>query len=151
MESTSNPARVAAEKCSASSTLRTRRIIVRHARQAESCWPTALSPAFCARIGRRLLTISQAVRTDSVQACSFHVRSPPTNKESSMLTLEITNCCTTPPQVCNTLWHCSRCDAFVSIHSVRPPDGIHCPACGEVLLDFCGRLSSIPGIQFGDA
>jgi hypothetical protein len=26
------------------------------------------------------LTISQAVRTDSVQACSFHVGSPPTNK-----------------------------------------------------------------------
>jgi len=68
-----------------------------------------------------------------------------------MLSLEITNCCTTPPQVCTTLWHCSRCDAFVSIHAVRLPDGIHCPACGEVLLDFCGRLSSIPGIQFGDA
>ena len=68
-----------------------------------------------------------------------------------MLTLEMTNCRTTPPQVCTTLWHCSRCDAFVSIHSVRPPDDIHCPACGEVWLDFCGRLSIIPGIQFGDA
>jgi len=68
-----------------------------------------------------------------------------------MLTLEMTNCHATKPQVGTTLWHCSHCDAFMSIHSVRLPDAIHCPACGEVLLDFCGRLSSIPGIQFGDA
>lgn len=68
-----------------------------------------------------------------------------------MLTLEMTNCRTSPKQVCTTLWHCNGCDAFVSIHSAQHPDAIHCPVCGEVLLDFCGRLSTIPGIQFGDA
>jgi DNA-directed RNA polymerase subunit RPC12/RpoP len=68
-----------------------------------------------------------------------------------MATLDMTTCRTSPLQVCTTMWHCSRCNAFLSIHSLRVPDDIHCPACGEVLLDFCGRLSSIPWIQFGDA
>src|ERR1700749_1566335 len=98
-----------------------------------------------------MLTTLRAVRTDSIQASSFHVASAPANKESSMLTLEMTTCRTSPPKLWTTLSHCSRCNPFLSIHSDRVPDDIHCPACGEVLLDFCGRLSSIPWIQFGDA
>lgn len=68
-----------------------------------------------------------------------------------MLNLEITNRCNTVPQFGTTLWHCIRCDAFISIHSAQLPDDVFCPVCGLVGLDFCGKFSSMPWIQFGDA
>jgi uncharacterized paraquat-inducible protein A len=68
-----------------------------------------------------------------------------------MLNLDIANRYTVLPQMSTTLWHCNRCDAFISIHSAQLLADAFCPACGEVLLEFCGSLSSIPGIQFGDA
>jgi uncharacterized paraquat-inducible protein A len=68
-----------------------------------------------------------------------------------MLHTDSTNSYTTLPQLGTTLWHCDRCNAFISIHSAKLLDQAFCPACGEVLLDFCGRLSSMPGIQFADA
>jgi len=58
---------------------------------------------------------------------------------------------TTLTQLGTTLWHCDRCNAFISIHSAQLLDQAFCPACGEVLLEFCGRLSCMPGIPFADA
>ena len=68
-----------------------------------------------------------------------------------MLNLDITNRCNIVPQLGTTMWHCDRCDAFISIRSVQLPDEIFCPACGQARLDFCGRLSSMAWVQFGDA
>ena len=68
-----------------------------------------------------------------------------------MLNLDITNRRNVVPQFGTTLWHCSRCDAFISIHSDQLPDEPFCPACCEAGLDFCGKFSSMPWIQFGDA
>jgi uncharacterized paraquat-inducible protein A len=68
-----------------------------------------------------------------------------------MLDLNITNRYTTLPQLPTTLWHCDQCDAFISIHSVQVLDQACCPACSDVLLEFCGTIGSIPGIQFADA
>jgi hypothetical protein len=68
-----------------------------------------------------------------------------------MLNLDIPNGYTTAPRVVTTLWHCDRCNAFISIHSAQPLGEPFCPACGEVMLDFCGRLNSMLGVQFGDA
>jgi hypothetical protein len=69
-----------------------------------------------------------------------------------MLNLDITNQNAGLPQFGTTLWHCGRCDAFISIRSAQLLEGVFCPVCGEVVvLEFCGRLSSMPCIQFGDA
>lgn len=68
-----------------------------------------------------------------------------------MLNLDIANQYSGLPQLGTTLWHCQRCDAFISIHSARAFDEAFCPACAAVPLEFCGRLNGIPGIQFGDA
>jgi uncharacterized paraquat-inducible protein A len=68
-----------------------------------------------------------------------------------MLNLDISNRHTTLPQLGTTLWHCGQCNAFISIHSAQLLDAALCPGCGKVRLEFCGRLTSIPGIQFGDA
>lgn len=73
------------------------------------------------------------------------------DKESVMLTLDITNHYTAMPHFGTTLWHCSRCDAFISIRSAQLRDAAMCPVCGVVVLDFCGRLTNMPWIQFGDA
>jgi len=74
-----------------------------------------------------------------------------TVKESTMLNLDITTQYAGPPKFGMTLWHCGRCDAFISIRSAQLLEGVFCPVCGEVVLEFCGRLSSMPCIQFGDA
>jgi uncharacterized paraquat-inducible protein A len=68
-----------------------------------------------------------------------------------MLNLDITNRYTTLPQLATTLWHCDRCNAFISIRSAQVLDEAFCPACGDVALQFCGSISGVPGIQFGDA
>jgi DNA-directed RNA polymerase subunit RPC12/RpoP len=65
-----------------------------------------------------------------------------------MLTLDITNQPAEPPEFGTTLWHCGRCDALISIRSAQLFEGVFCPICGEVVLEFCGRVSII---QFGDA
>jgi len=51
-----------------------------------------------------------------------------------------------------TLWRCDRCNSFVTIHSgllIRTE--VLCPACGEALLEFCGRFTTVPGLSFADA
>lgn len=68
-----------------------------------------------------------------------------------MLNLDIAKKYTDLPDLGITLWHCQRCDAFISIHSAQALDDAFCPACTTVLLEFCGRINGIPGIQFGDA
>ena len=68
-----------------------------------------------------------------------------------MLTSDITNRSNTLPRLSTTLWHCGRCDAFISIKSAQVLNEAFCPACGDVLLEFCGSLSGIPGVEFGDA
>jgi hypothetical protein len=65
-----------------------------------------------------------------------------------MLTLDTTKQHAEPPALGTTLWHCDRCDALVSIRSAQLFSGVFCPICGEVVLEFCGRLDII---QFGDA
>jgi hypothetical protein len=73
------------------------------------------------------------------------------DRESVMLDLDTTSRNAILPQMSTTLWHCNRCDAFISIHTAQLLDEAFCPACGKVLLEFCGSLSSLPGIQFGEA
>jgi len=68
-----------------------------------------------------------------------------------MLKPEIGSQYSAPPQLRTTLWHCGRCDAFISIRSTQLMEEAPCPVCGEVVLEFCGRLSNIPWIQFADA
>jgi hypothetical protein len=68
-----------------------------------------------------------------------------------MLTLDITNQQAGPLQFGTTLWHCDRCDAFISIRAAQPLEGVFCPVCGGGALEFCGRINSMPCIQFGDA
>jgi DNA-directed RNA polymerase subunit RPC12/RpoP len=68
-----------------------------------------------------------------------------------MLTLDVTTHHNTMPQIGTTLWHCSRCAAFISIRSAQLMDEAMCPVCGLGVLDFCGQLSNMPCIQFGDA
>jgi len=73
------------------------------------------------------------------------------DKESMMLTLDVKNRYTAMPQFGTTLWHCSRCDAFISIRSAQITGEAMCPVCGVVVLEFCGRLDNMLWIQFGDA
>jgi uncharacterized paraquat-inducible protein A len=68
-----------------------------------------------------------------------------------MLNLETREEYTIVPQIGTTLWHCNRCDAFISIRSAEITNEAYCPVCCEVVLEFCGRLSNMPCIQFGDA
>jgi len=68
-----------------------------------------------------------------------------------MLNLDVSNRHTTLPQLGATLWHCDQCNAFISIHSAQRLDAAFCPACGGVRLEFCGKLTGMPGIQFGEA
>ncbi len=72
-------------------------------------------------------------------------------RESMMLTLDVTNHHTAMPEFGTTLWHCSRCDAFISIRSVQITGEAMCPVCGVVVLEFCGKLNNMPWVQFGDA
>ena len=54
------------------------------------------------------------------------------------------------PEVRGTLWHCEKCDSFVSIHCVQALQGLQafCPTCLDVPLEFCGTFDSILGRQF---
>lgn len=54
-------------------------------------------------------------------------------------------------QLRGTLWHCTRCDAFVSIHCVRLPRDPLCPTCFNAELEFCGGFESLLARQFADA
>jgi hypothetical protein len=50
-----------------------------------------------------------------------------------------------------TLWHCTRCNAVISIHSSHAVAEAFCPACLQVPLEFCGTFGGIPGLQVGNA
>jgi hypothetical protein len=63
----------------------------------------------------------------------------------------IVGSCTILPQQWATLWYCNHCNALISIQSVRVVNEAICPACVEAPLEFCGRFSGFPGLQFVDA
>ncbi len=50
-----------------------------------------------------------------------------------------------------TLWYCSRCNSFVTVHSVQRVDQALCPVCVDMELEFCGKFASILGGPFADA
>ena len=54
-------------------------------------------------------------------------------------------------QLHGTLWHCDRCNSFISIHSMHIVDEAFCAVCVDVPLDLCGNFNSILGLQFADA
>jgi len=56
----------------------------------------------------------------------------------------------TRPELKGTLWHCERCNSFVSIHSAQLLHEALCPICTRQ-LEFCGTFDSILGWQFADA
>ncbi len=68
-----------------------------------------------------------------------------------MLNLDVSSRPAPRPESNITLWHCDQCDAFVSIHSAHALDEAFCPACGDRTLEYCGRLSCMPGIEYGNA
>jgi uncharacterized paraquat-inducible protein A len=47
-----------------------------------------------------------------------------------------------------TLWYCDGCSEFISIHSAQALHEAFCPACGDVLLQFCKMPNSAPSISF---
>jgi hypothetical protein len=59
------------------------------------------------------------------------------------------------PEMTSTLWHCQRCDSFVSIHSAKVIHETFCPMCFDTELEFCGTfeslLESLVGRRFTDA
>jgi hypothetical protein len=59
------------------------------------------------------------------------------------------------PEMTSTLWHCQRCDSFVSIHSAKVIHETFCPMCLDTELEFCGTfeslLESLVGRKFTDA
>ena len=57
-----------------------------------------------------------------------------------MSDLDVTSRCTTPPQPLATLWHCSRCNALVSIQSAHVVSEAFCPACVDAPLEFLRTL-----------
>ena len=73
------------------------------------------------------------------------------HKERMMLTLDVTYRRNAIKPCSTTLWHCSWCDAFISIRATHLIDDGLCPACGKLVLEFCGRINNIPWIEFGDA
>jgi len=95
--------------------------------------------------------VSRAVRKNSSRPVLSGIGSTGPDKETMMPNLETMNSCNTFPQLATTLWHCDRCSTFVSIHSPTVLCEALCPACCDVLLEFCGKFNSMPGIQFGDA
>jgi len=58
---------------------------------------------------------------------------------------------TNRPQLNGTLWHCARCNSFVTVHSVKRVDEALCPVCADAELEFCGNFDSILGGRFADA
>jgi hypothetical protein len=58
---------------------------------------------------------------------------------------------TTRTDVKGTLWHCEKCDSFVSIHCASMLNEAFCPTCGDIPLEFCGTFDSILGKRFLDA
>lgn len=47
-----------------------------------------------------------------------------------------------------TLWYCDGCSEFTSIHSAQVLHEAFCPACGDVLRQFCKTPNSAPSILF---
>jgi hypothetical protein len=47
------------------------------------------------------------------------------------------------PEMTSTLWHCQRCDSFVSIHSAKVIHETFCPMCFDSELEFCGTFESL--------
>jgi hypothetical protein len=55
-----------------------------------------------------------------------------------MSELTVANVYTTLSPVDHTLWHCTLCDALISIQSSYALVEAFCPACVEAPLEFCG-------------
>jgi hypothetical protein len=62
-----------------------------------------------------------------------------------------TNDRATASQLRATLWHCERCNVYISIHSPHTVDEASCPVCGDLPLELCGTFDSILGLRFADA
>jgi len=58
---------------------------------------------------------------------------------------------TNRPALNGTLWHCARCNSFVTVHSVKRVEEALCPICADAELEFCGNFASILGSPFADA
>ena len=55
------------------------------------------------------------------------------------------------PGLKETLWHCERCEAMITLHSVRPVRSAFCPVCREMEMEFCGTTGIAPGQGFARA
>jgi hypothetical protein len=58
---------------------------------------------------------------------------------------------TPKPDLTGTLWHCEKCDCFVSIHSAHLVEEPQCPVCVNEVLEFCMAFDSSFGQNVGDA
>jgi hypothetical protein len=75
----------------------------------------------------------------------------PRRKAFIMLDVGITSLRAPSSQLHATLWRCSRCNSFISIHTKHMVDEAFCPVCGDVPLELCGTFNSILGLEFADA
>ena len=55
------------------------------------------------------------------------------------------------PQLRGTLWRCSQCDSFVTIHCANAIEGAVCPICVDHELEQCGTSGAIGAAHFADA
>lgn len=52
------------------------------------------------------------------------------------------------PDLVGSLWHCDKCESFVSIHRAEPIDCAMCPTCAGKALKFCATFDSLLGKHF---
>lgn len=97
------------------------------------------------------ICLGHPAKTDSFECQLLWVLSPMRTKEFVMLDHGTITACCQIQRPAATLWHCSRCNAIVMIRAVKVVDEPFCPACGEVPLAYCGSMSGIPGLSFGEA
>ena len=50
-----------------------------------------------------------------------------------------------------TLWHCQKCEAVITVHSVHVVSSALCPLCRDTELEFCGTMGILPGQGFASA
>jgi uncharacterized paraquat-inducible protein A len=55
------------------------------------------------------------------------------------------------PQLRGTLWHCTQCDSFVTIHCANRVETALCPICVDSELEQCGTPGTIRTPDFADA
>jgi hypothetical protein len=49
-----------------------------------------------------------------------------------------------------SLWQCSSCGSFISIHSPAKVSQAECPLCAMVPLRFCGSFEAILDLHFDE-